>query len=246
MSTRAVTRSNILQWRESVTHETLLGAAPVAFYDDFLGAGKVVIPAAGSAESGQPWAKKIIGAAPPTVAGLADAAGGVIECALTVDAQKQDAALFMDDHRNFSLERGLAWEAWVKHSVLPTLAAESVLGLVGDWVDGPDAMVYSAFFTCDGSGEVFCEVDDAVTDQSVTSGVTVLATEWHLFRVEFHSPTDIRFYIDGNRVAAATAFSYAATGANAVLQPYLGLYKASGAGLGTIQVDNVRIYQKRS
>jgi hypothetical protein len=51
------------------------------YRDDFLGAGSAVIPAAGSAESGVDWVKKIVGAAPPTVGALANAVGGQIELA---------------------------------------------------------------------------------------------------------------------------------------------------------------------
>jgi hypothetical protein len=187
-----------------------------------------------------------VGAAPPTVAGVADAANGLVQCALTADDQKQDAGLYMDDQRNFSLEQGLIFEARLKVSVLPTAAAEAIWGLVGDWADGPDAITYSAFFTADGSGAINCEVDDNATDQAAASGVTVLATEWHTYRIDFTSVTDIRFYIDGVHVATATTFAYAATAANAILQPYLGLYKASGVGVGTIQVDYVRLWQERS
>ena len=245
MSTKGQYRGGNLVFYDGSSHESM-PIAPSVFSDDFIGAGSVVIPAAASEESGVPWAKKIVGAAPPTVAGVADAANGHIQCALTADSQKQDAALYMGDYRNFSLLQGCVFEARVKVSVLPTLLAETIIGLVGDWADGPDAITHSAFFTHDGSGEAICEVDDAATDQSATSGVTVLATEWHTYRIEFVSLTDIRFYIDGNRVAGGTTFAYAAVGADAVLQPYIGLYKASGAGVGTLLVDYVRVWQNRS
>jgi hypothetical protein len=246
VSTRAKWVNGILTYYEGNSHEQVLPMAPIVFYDDFLGAGAVTIPAAAAAESGMPWAKKIVGAAPPTVAGVADAANGVVQCALTADSQKQDAGLYHDDQRGFSLEQGLIFEARVKVSVLPTLVAEAVWGLVGDWADGLDAITYSAFFTADGGGALACEVDDNTTDQSAAAGVTVLNTEWKTYRIDFTDLTDIRFYIDGVHVATGTTFKYVATGANAILQPYFGLYKASGAGVGTIQVDYCRCWMERS
>lgn len=246
MSTKSEWRNRILQFFENTTHERVGVMAPLVLYDDFLGAGNVVIPAAGAAESGMPWASKIVGAAPPTVAGVADAANGQISCALTADDQKQDAGLYMNDQRGLSLEQGLVFEARVRLSVLPTDVAEIVFGLIGDWADGPDAITYSAFFTADGSGEIFCEVDDNATDQSATSGVTATAAQWKIFRIEFFDVTDIRFYIDGVWVATGTTFAYAATGANAVLQPYFGPYKATGTGVGTLLVDYIRCWQMRS
>jgi hypothetical protein len=92
----------------------------VQYYDDFIGAGNVVIPAAGSAESGMDWVSKIVGAAPPTVGGKADVHGGAVECALTADSQKQDAGLYHNDQRNFDVRKKAVIDVRFKVSVLPT------------------------------------------------------------------------------------------------------------------------------
>ncbi len=245
MPTKARWVNGQLIYYDSQTFEHYGPQAPLVYYDDFVGAGNVTIPAAGSAESGMDWTTRIIGAAPPTVAGVADAAGGVIQCALTSASQAQTAGLDHDDQRNFDLSKGLIFECRLKVSVLPTLIAEAIWGLIDDNAV-PDTATYSAFFTVDGSGEVFCEVDDNVNNQSATSGVTVTTAQTKVYRIDFTDVTDVRFYIDGVHVATGTTFTYAATGANAILQPYIALYKASGAGLGTIQTDFVRMWQKRS
>ena len=245
MSTKARWNNSMLEYYDSSSHERVLPVAPVVFYDDFISAS-LVVPAAASEESGMHWSKKIVGAAPPTVAGVADAANGLVACTLTSADQKQDAGLYMGDQRNFSLEQGLVFEARIKLSVLPTLLAEAVWGVVGDWADGPDAITHSAFFTADGDGAITCETDDATTDSgAIASGITATATQWKIYRIDFTSVTDVRFYIDGVHVATGATFAYAATGADAVLQPYLGLYKASGAGVGTLQVDYVKLWQTR-
>lgn len=245
MSTKSEWRNRILTFFCGSTYETVGPMAPILFSDDFLAALNV-IPAAGSEESGMPWSKKIVGAAPPTVAGVADQAGGVVACALTSASQKQDAGLYFGDDRQFDVSKGLVWEARIKISVLPTLAAEAVFGLCGDWADGPDAITHSIFFSADGGGAITCETDDAATDSgAVASGVTATAAQWKIYRIDCSDVTDIKFFIDGVEVAASTTFAYAATGANAILQPYLGLYKASGAGVGTIQVDYVKIWGNR-
>jgi len=244
-ATKANWLGNKLQYYDGTTHERVLPVSPLVFVDDFCNAS-AVIPAAGAAESGCDWVKKIVGAAPPTVAGVADGANGLVQCALTADAQKQSADLYQDDNRHFSVERGLIIEHYVNLAVLPTLVAEINWGLIGDWADGYDAITYSAFFTADGSGVITCEVDDNATNQSAASGQTFVAGAWHVTRIEFIDVTDVRFYIDGAHVATSTTFAYAATGANAVLQPFVGCYKASGAGLGTIQCDAVRIWGNRS
>lgn len=227
---------------ESTTGESNLPIAPTVFYDDFLGAD-TVIPS--TAESGCKWLKKIVGAAPPTVGKKADQAGGAVELALTSDSQKQDAVLYFGDQREFLLTDSLIFEARIKLSILPTLVAEAVWGLCGDWADGPDAITYSTFFAADGSGLVTCEMDDAATDSSTSSATTLTTADWAVCRIDATTITDIKFYIDGSRVASGTTYSYAATGANATLQPYFAMYKASGAGVGTMLVDSVRVMTTR-
>jgi len=234
-----------LTFYDATTQERTAPFYPVVFYDDFL-SSSLVIPAAGAAESGMPWTKKIVAAAgAAAVAGIGDAAGGVIQCELDNTVETQDAALYFNDERNFDLTKGCVFEARVKVNVIPTLTSETVVGLVGDYAAGPDNITYSCFFTHDGSGEAFCEMDDNATDRSATSGVTVLNTAWHIYRIDATNVADVKYYIDGVGVATGTTFSYAATGANAILQPYIGLYKNGGAGLGELQVDYVRIWQTR-
>jgi hypothetical protein len=220
--------------------------APVSFYDDFL-TPSLVIPAAGALESGVAWAKKIVGAAPPTVAALASETNGAVKCALTAAIQKQDAGLYFADQLVFSAVQGLVFETRLKVSTLPTLHAEAVWGVTSAWADGPDAITYSAFFTADGSGEIFCEMDDNATDSSTTSGVTVAATDFHVYRIDFTNASDVKFFIDGTSVATGTTFGWAATAANSKVQPYLGMYKVGDdAGVGDITVDYVRVSQVRS
>jgi hypothetical protein len=232
---------------DGATFETLKAMFPVVYYDDFLGAGKVVVPAAGSAESGMDWVKKIVGAAPPTVAGAADAAGGVVQCALTSGSQKQDAGLYMDDQRNFDITKGLIFEARIKVTVIPTLVAEVIVGLVDDWSDGLiDSATYQISFNLDGAADIRCQSDDNATDRDADSGIDAATGTWNILRIDCTDVTDIKFFIDGAGVATGTTFPFAATGANAILQPYVGLYKASGAGVGTVQVDYVKIWQNRA
>lgn len=247
MSTRAENLAGgLVGTYDDSTHERFGTFHPVVFYDDFIGAD-LVIPAVASEESGVRWSKKIVGAAPPTVAKIADASCGALTAALTATSEKQDAELYMSDQRNFDLSLGLIFEARVKVSVLPTGNGSIFWGVCGDWADGPDAITHSAWFatrTAD-AGLIKAEVDDAATDQTETTGVTVTNTQFKIYRIDFNDLTNIKFFIDGVQVATTTKV-YAATGANAILQPFLGCYKVSGTGLGSLTVDYVRLLSKRS
>lgn len=238
-------------WRETgkqafydgATFETFVGMFPVVFYDDFIGAD-VVIPASGAPESGTKWTKKIVGAAPPTVAKTADGVNGLVDCSLTAASQKQDAAIHMNDELMVSIAQGAIFETRLALSTLPTLNGVASFGLWGAWADGGSA--YRVGFEVPAGGLVAAESDDNATDTSASTGVTLVAGEYHIFRIDCTDQADIKFYIDGERVAGGTTFVNAASAANSKSQPHIGMYKASGAGLGVISLDYVKIWQNRS
>ena len=229
-------------------HETTHPFNPILFEDDFLGA-YTVIPAATAEESGCDWSKLLnITLGTPTVAIVGDAANGVCQVDLEATNEVMGIVLYMSDDRRFIITQGMVFETRIKVSVLPTGIAEAVWGLAGDNVAIMDNIVYSVWFSADGSGEIFCEKDDNGTDQGVTSGVTVTNTQWKVYRIDFRDVTDIKFFINGVRVASGTTFPYVATGANATLQPFFGLYKggAGSADTGALQIDYIRIWGNRS
>lgn len=225
------------------TRETVHAMAPIQFYDDFLG-GDLVIPAAGAAESGIPWTKKIVGAGPPYVSKSAVlTAGGVAVCGLTATSEKQDAALFFDDKKNFDVTKGLVFEARAALLTLPSAAGvQAVFGVSSAWIDGPDNTAYYLEFGATASGAINIRKQDGVAQTSVASGVTLTASQYAIFKIDATDVTSVKFYIDGTQVGTA---SFGATGANAVVQPKFAMYKPSGTGLGVLGVDYVRIFQNR-
>jgi hypothetical protein len=203
------------------------------------------IPASGSRANGSPWVQQITGAAPPTVTLVADAIGGAAAFTLTSDSQAQDATIHFDDNRHVSLDQGAVFQAYARLTTLPTLLGIAHLGLVDDKDPSFLATSYNVGFTIAAGGVVSCNMDDNVTPLAVASGVTMAVNTWYSFRIEAISISNIKFFIDGAVVAGSTAFSMAAvTGtANAVLQPFAGIGKASGAGVGVMQLDTVDIWQ---
>lgn len=210
------------------------------FADEFAGADWT-IPSV--ATVGMRYFRKNQGAGDATF--VADAAGGQIQVSLTSASAKQEGAIYFGDQRQFDLTKGVFLEARVKLGTLPTSGSKFFLGLFGDYADGPDSITYSLNFAANGDGAILCEKDDNATDQSVASTVVATTAEWHILQIDALNPADIKFYIDGIRVLSTTTFNYAATGANAILQPYVGIYKASGTSVGTVQVDYLKVYAGR-
>ena len=232
---------------DAITFETVSDNAPVKFYDDFVGAGSIVIPAAASAESGVAWCKKVVtSGGTATVAGVANGANGLVACALDSYSENQDALLYMNDVLNFDVTKGLVFEARVALTVLPSgTAARFTLGLQSAWNTAPDSVSYYLGFGATANGAINVRNQDGATQASASSGVTVLASAFHIYRIDCTDVTAIRFYIDGVDVTPAVAVPFVATGSSALLQPAVQVYKASGTTVATAQVDYVKVWTNR-
>lgn len=251
MTTRSRYRTNVLTYFDDANFETVQPMAALLFEEDFLGAGHGAgVPAAGSPTLGYPWVKKIVGAAPPTVGLVANGGGGQMQLALTAASEKQDAALYWNDNLSIDVTKFAVWEARAALSVTPSAAGvQAVFGLAAAWIDGPDSNVKYLEFGCTANGNLLIRSQDGVTQNSfaaVNAGAAVaLDTGFHLFRIAAENPADIAFFYDGNRVNATGSVSFAATGSNAILQPYAAVYKPSGTGVATLVVDKIDVWANR-
>ena len=243
-------------FEDMVSHETVNVMAPVQFYDDFIGPD-LVIPAAGAVESGCKWAAKAVGSG--TAVGITNIPCGIVRCALAVTDEKEEGCLYWNDTLTLPVNdgttatqgRGLIWEARINVAVIPTtetaVAALAYWGLQNAWADNAVG-TKRAFFSLvgAGSGLVYCQTDDNTADSgAITSGVTIVAGDYHIYRIDASDPAAVRFYIDGVQVAKTTTFKMSTTAA-CYLQPYIAVKKTNKAGLGTLDVDYVRIWHNRA
>lgn len=238
MSTKARYRNNILEFFDSQTHERVSPFAPALFYDDFLGKGL---------QTTDIWTVVDVstgGNTTPLIA--ADVASGVARLPLDSTSEAQESGLTFGDQRPFVLNQGLVVEMRVALQTLPTLLSEAVWGLAGDKNAAADSVAEAAWFKADGGGAVVVETDDtANNNDDVATGTTLTASTFAIFRIDLTTITDVLFYINGARVAEGTTFDMS-TVAALKLQPYFHIAKASGAGLGVLDVDYIRVWQKRS
>jgi hypothetical protein len=238
---------NQLQFFDVQTQEVVAINSPLQFSDDFIGGGHTAgIPAAGAPVAGYPWVKKIVGAGPPSVALVGNAPGGQIACALSATAEKEDAALYWNDNLSLDVTKGLVWQARVQLSVLPSAAGvQAVWGLQSAWIDGPNNAAEYLRFGATANGAVLMTSFDGITTNSIATGVTVLPTDFHNYRIDCTNPADIKFFIDGVQVSSTGQIAFAAAGAAAVLQPYMSVYKPAGAGVATITADAIDVWNFR-
>lgn len=247
MSTRAKYVAGVQTFFDDASAEVVHKMSPFIYRDDFVGAGSAVVPAAGSAESGVDWVKKIVGAAPPTVAGVANAIGGQISIALTSASEKQDALLYWGDNKALDVTKGLVFETAIRLSVLPSVTGvQAVAGIGSNWIDGPDNNTCYVQMAANGSGALLLRSFDGATAVAASAGVTLTTSDVAIVRIDCTDITDVKIFINGNQVTTNGQINFAATGTLAVLQPYLGMYKASGTGVGTMLVDYVKVWQNRA
>jgi hypothetical protein len=76
----------------------------------------------------------------------------------------------------------------------------------------------------------------------VTTGITVVEDVFHIYRIDFTNAADVKFYIDGVAVATSTTFNMS-EGSAVMVQPFLEAHKEAGAGVGSLYVDYVKIFQ---
>ena len=234
---------------DTLTGETLFANNQIFFEDEFVGAGHTAgVPT--SAVAGYPWIKKIVGAGPPTVGLVSNASGGQMALALNATSEKEDGALYMGDNLGFDVTKGLVWEARVNLSVLPSVAAvQMVMGVQSAWIDGPDNASFYLGFGFLGNGKLLLRSKDGVTTNAIDASSVVpafLTTDWHILKFDATDVTNVRFSVDGNEISGLANVSFAATGANAIVQGYASVYKASGVGVGTLNLDNMQMRSNRA
>ena len=224
------------------SNEICLPVAPIVLSDDFIG-GRTSISGATESVTTSTWVKMLTASGPETVGIAADGTNGYVTIALTSAAVPQQATLYAGDQQVWEMGQGLVFQARVNFSVLPTGTVEAYIGMNGATSSAGSA--YRCNFRLTGSGLIYCETDDNSTDSGlITSAVTVVANQWVILTIDASDASDVKFYINGNRVASGTTFAYEDT---TNLQPYFSLCKSTAgvSTVGTMNVDYVRVFQNR-
>jgi hypothetical protein len=214
----------------------------VDYFDDFIGT-PVTFPT--SANIGTPWMTDVTGAAPPTHV----RSGSEAILTLTADNQAQILGLHHNDSLAFDIDDILNVEMRVRIGAA-TFTSGSILtfGVGSARADTANDVAAHAWFRMEGANSttlVYCETDDGTRDIDDISSGTTLGTTYKKFVIDFSGgKSDVKFYIDGARVAAAQTFNMSAYSSG--LQPIVQLQKAANTNADACRVDYVRIRSRRS
>ena len=223
---------------DSVTFETLMNSYPKQFVEEFQGA------AGGSVFDGTTiW--NVVDVGDATEAIVADDDKFLLHLHATSEAE--DAVLYQNDNKTFDVGDGLIFETRIDMAVSPGTGAVAVFGICGDHSLDKDANTEHAWFRLDASLVLKVESDDTTNNNDdVATGITLVAGTYNIFRIDFTTLTDVKFFVDGVRVATGTTFDMSnLSAAEQKMQPYFSLDKASGTGLGDMNIDVVKIFSNR-
>jgi len=125
-----------------------------------------------------------------------------------------------------------------------------VAGLASAQNDTEDSVATNAWFRMEGSASttaLVVETDDGTNDNNdKATGATLAAVIKRLIIDFTNGLADVRFFVDGERVAASTKFDMSAIASGTSVQPFVQLHKASGTGTPAVKIRKFEIYAKTS
>ena len=86
------------------------------------------------------------------------------------------------------------------------------------------------------------ETDDGTNDNNDVATGTSLASTLKTLVIDFEAGlSDVKFYVDGERVASSTTFDMSNVTAAQGVQPFVQLQKASGTGVASVTIREFEV-----
>ena len=218
----------------------------VIFEEDFLGPQTMLTAPVGSDQ----WDVVVT-----TTAGTPTYTVGGVNGELSIDLDTNDESeivtVYQSDILNYDIDLLDHIEFRVKMAQAAVGATtELAFGMTSARNDVIDTIAEAALFRvvgADSTTAVVVETDDGSAGNAkddIATGVTLI-NAYKKFVISFsHGTSDVRFYIDGVRVAASTTFDMSTYTAG--LQPMIQLQKPSGLAGDGVVVDYLRIVSRRA
>lgn len=209
------------------------------FCDDFNGA-VAALPT--SADPATPWLVD-----DTSSSGSPTYTTGTSEAVLTLasTSEVENVSLHFGDSLDFDIDLIQRAEFRVKTEAALDSATTIVFGLAAARNDDPDAITAAALFKLAGSNAIVAESDDGTTDNNDVATGKSLVAAYQTFVIDFTGgKSNVKFYVNGERVAASTTFTMAAYSAG--LQPIVQIQKTADTNTDSVTVDYVEIVSRRA
>ena len=173
--------------------------------------------------------------------------GGAAKLTLAATSEAENVCLYYNDVLPLDLASLHRIEFVAKVAGIDAVTT-LVFGLGDARNDTPDTVATNCWFRMEGSvstSNIVVESDDGTTDNDDKATGVTLSSTYKKFVIDFtNGLSDIRFFIDGERVAAATTFTLANITSGQNVQPMIQLQKASGTGVPSITIAQITTQQK--
>ncbi len=196
-----------------------------------------------SADAGTPWLVDDTSAGgSPTIEVDAN---GHAHLQLASTSEVENVCLHLADKLPYDIDDIIRIEFVAKVTASLDSATTVVLGLGSARADDPDAVAANAFFKLAGSNDIVCETDDGTTDtDDVSTGQTLVAA-YKVFQIDFSGgKSNIKFYVDGERLAPSQTFSMANYSAG--LQPIFQIQKTADTNTDELFIAYVKVVARQS
>jgi hypothetical protein len=169
--------------------------------------------------------------------------GGAAKLTLAATSEAEIVTLYLNDVLNLDLAKLKHIEFIAKVAAIDSVTT-LVLGVGSAQNDTADSVATNAWFRMEGSASttaIVVETDDATNDNNDVATGETLAAVYKKFTIDFENGlSDVRFFIDGARVAASTTFDMSDLTSGLNVQPMVQLQKASGTGVPSITIAAVK------
>ena len=165
--------------------------------------------------------------------------GGSMKLTLAATSEEEIVTMYQNDVLPYDL--AMLQRIWwiVKVGGIDAVTT-LVLGLATAQNDTEDSVTVNSWFRMEGSAStsnIVVETDDGTSDLDDKATGATLSSTYKKLEMNFtNGLSDIRFNIDGERVAAGTTFTLASITAGQNVQPFVQLHKASGTGVPNVQI----------
>lgn len=213
----------------------------IEFCEDFLGPQTLTASPAGS----DMWDiadTSSAGTPTYTVGGI----GGEATLAFDSQSEIQNLCLFQSDKLNWDIDTLIDIEFRIKQGQATIDSASSLaFGLASARNDAIDSIASHASFRLIGSNVLVVESDDSVNDNDDVATGASLTNVYQKFVISFAGgKSDVKFYVDGARVAASTTFDM--SNYSAGFQPYVQIQKTADTNTDSVVIDYIKIRSKRA
>jgi hypothetical protein len=163
--------------------------------------------------------------------------GGSAVLTIANNTEAEILTLYQNDVLPYDL-RMISHVWWVAKVAAFQAEETLVFGVADAQNDTASTVATNAWFRMSGgtsTSVLYVETDDGTTDVAATTTGTTLAAVYKKCLIDFsQGVADVRFFVDGVRVARTTTFDMSAVAAGQNVQPFVQIQKSSAAGVPSV------------